>query len=250
MDKSFIMKLDNNTELLGKERPSGPMQTHQVAFPEIRTVATRREVAVELIAQHLEAYKDREFYVAPDNYGVEVSVTYAAGKFHSMILKGDGVSGERVIDEIAKMLVPAEAKNKGQVVLHCLLTIQDLMRFRGGTPKMEVPMIIKGALREGFLPYEEKKLICRPYSLFVDGKRCDIYKLWATIAGSLLIPGLYMEYSYETLKTNLHQDLIQDYEDYLVPVRGFLVEDANPEDETAFPATRFLFDDSIVDATP
>jgi hypothetical protein len=240
MDKSLIMSIDNDTDLLGKEPPLGKLTYHPVPFPTPATVIVKRKEAVSVITQALEHYRDREFRITPDNYGLEVSVNYADGKFVSMITKGTGEQGERVADGIANMLMPGEAKSKKKMTLHALLSVVDLAKFRGELTKQGVEPFIKYCLLNGFPPYKDKEVVCRPYRLYVDGVIDDPFYVWQKV-NNMTITGLYMDYDYENTCKYLAEDI--NNIGYLLPQRGMTVADQNPLDEKAFPETRFLFED-------
>lgn len=243
MDKTFIMKLDNEKELLDKASPFKGLETHPVPFPIYRMVFVKPGEVRATIQDHIKNYTDRIFLLNIENYGVDVSINYADGLFKSMILKGDGVQGERIADEIATMLVPKESKNKKNMSLHALLTVQDLEYFKGGIKKHEVPRIVKECLRNGFWRREEREVVCRPYAFYIEGVRVDSYDTWDEI-GNMPLSGLNMEYNFDQVLEYCTEH-IQEYR-YLLPQRGIILEDAEPEDNDSFPPTLFMLEEETV----
>lgn len=243
MDKTFIMKLDDTNDLLGKEPPTMGITPHPVAFPLYHSVCVKRRDAVATILEHLENYQDRQFYITPDNYGVDVSVNYADGKFISMILKGTGEEGDRIHEAIATMVVPKESKNKKKVTLHAILTM-DRDRDTVGEPIYEVPRIIKRALRDGFERYQDKKIVIRVLRLYIDGEETIAESVWQVI-GNMLIAGYSLNCDYYLVKSFIEKDFVINH-GYQLPQRGIIIRDETPSDEKAFPETHFLFDDDII----
>lgn len=241
MDKTFIMNIDENIALLGKELPLGSVLEHPVPFPLFETILVKRKDAVSTLTELLKGYESRTFIMTPDNYGLDVSINYKEGVFSSMILKGSGVAGERISDTIATMFVPKESKSKKDITLHALITVQDTRDFRRGLTKHDIPSFLRQRLMDGFAPYEDKKIVCRPIRLYVDGVPEDINETWERIA-DMLITGLSMLYDHASAMENAA--VITDYEGhYLLPQRGVIITDDEPLTDGAFPETRLLFDE-------
>lgn len=250
MDKTFIMQLDSNNDLLGKDQPVQGVIPHPIPFTTFTTVPIKRDVTgVEVILRTLKDYHGRTFRLIVDDYGLPVSVTYLGGKFKSMILKGTGVEGERVKDEIALGLVPAEAKSDKDITMHALLTIKtDLNYFRGGIEAHEVPKYLRSALRFGFEPFESKSIVYRVLRLYKDGVLGwdTSYNVWELI-GNLVLAGYYLEYDYAGVEKYVQHDFIINAK-YALPQRGIIIEDTEPGQEGAFPETHFLFEpDSTIE---
>lgn len=237
------MKIDNNNDLLDKTPLLKGLEYHPVAFEPYRTIILPSGKEVETILDSLKEYKHREFTATFDNYGVEVSVNYDEGVFVSMILKGTGEQGESIIEPIATMLVPKEANNKNKLTLHAQMTVLDKNKFYKGMLKQEIPAMLRDALRNGFRPYEDKNIVIRAYKLFLDGVRDDPMDTWSYI-GNMTLSGLSMDYDYETLSTYITAELIHVPE-YLLPQKGIIISDQHPDEEGAFPETRYLFEDPI-----
>jgi hypothetical protein len=241
MDKDFIMKLDDEKDLLDKEKTILGLARHPIPFPTYRTVLSDRTHFMQVVYDCLKDYTDRFFIVTCDNYGIEVSINYEDGLFKSMILKGSGKEGERIREDVALLLVPPEAKNKNKVTLHGLLTILDHRKFRGGMEKHEVPRVLKQALMQGIIPREGKEVVCRPYTLFIDGERQPIENLWEEIGG-FLISGLSFYGEYDAVEEIIKEDIMDDHT-WLIPHRGFIIDDNEPWDEKAFSPIHFIIDD-------
>lgn len=240
MDKEFIMKLDDEKDLLEKKPAVQKLEFHPIPFPAHRSFLVKKNEAIQLIREHTQDYQDREFIITCDNYGIEVSINYEDGEFRSMILKGTGEQGERVNDDIALRLMPKEAKNKKKITLHALLTIIDPDHFRDGVHKHDVPRILKQALLSGLNRYEDKSIVCRPYALFIDGVRGDVDFVWEEI-NSMVISGIGFDCNYDTLAGKAAAEI--NDKSYLVPRRGIIISDLKPEEEKALPTTHYLFDD-------
>lgn len=246
MDKTLIMNIDNNTDLLAKEPPLGKLLFHPVPFPNHPVVIVKRKEAVSVITQYMDNYQGRDFILTPDNYGLEVSINYDEGKFVNMILKGTGEQGERVVDNIATMFMPVESKSKEKITLHALLSVQDLAEFRGELAKEEVGAFLKRCLFHGFPRYKDKQVVCRPYRMYVNGKLDETDEIWGKI-GSMVLTGLDQACSHAGLGT-----CVADYVNnngYMLPQRGVTVMDSEPLEENAFPQTHFLFDESNEELT-
>lgn len=246
MDKTFIMKINETMDLLNKDRSPLGIVSHPVPFPSCKTVTLKRDDSIDAILKHLEDYKDREFIAGVSYYGVTVSINYAEGKFQSMILKGTGEEGERVNDHIALMIVPAEAKSTKNITLHAILTLQEPadVAWRNYS-NIDIPAIVRRALREGFEPREDKKVVHRILKVFVDGKWNPLEKVWKVV-GNMVTTGFALEYTYEELRENIQKEALYDAVS-IVPRNGFIIMDIKPEDEKAFPETHFIFDDSVED---
>jgi hypothetical protein len=242
MDKELIMKLDDEKDLLKPKLPVKGLAYHPIPFPTYRTFLVKPEALRPLVQEHIAEYKDRNFVITCDNYGVEVSVNYEGGKFVSMILKGTGEMGERVDDQVALMLMPLESKNKKNVTLHALLTIVEPATFRGGINNHEVPRILKEALLKGLDRYENKGIVCRPYAIWIDGVRLEEMDIWAEI-NDVLITGIAFYCGYDDVVSRM--DAESFCRDYLVPRRGMILADEEPDKPGAFPETHYLIDDSI-----
>ena len=243
MDKDFIMKLDDEKDLLDKEKTILGLARHPIPFPPYRTVLSDRTHFMQMVYENMKAYIGREFEITLFSYGLEVSINYDQGHFVSMILKGTGTQGERIRDDVALQFMPQEAKNKNKITLHGTLTLFDPQRFRGGTDKHEVPLILKHAFSQGISPREGKEIVCRPHTLYIDGKRTDVMDAWGEI-NSFTITGLSSSGDYEHIEKWV-EDEVYDIEQWMVPHCGFIVADASPDDEGAFPLTHFIIDDSI-----
>lgn len=217
------------------------IETHPVPFVNHRSISVKREDALAVILDSLKNYQDHEFHVTPLDYGLMVSVNYENGVFQSMILKGAGEQGERINDSIATMLMPKESKSKKKITLHALLTVQNVNRFSNGIDITEVPRVLKLALRNGFKPYDNKHVVCRPIKLYIDGVRSNISIVWREI-GNMVITAFAMEYDYERLKRDVVEDFIKN-DCYLLPQHGLIIDDSDAEKDGAFPETHFLFDD-------
>ena len=237
------MKIDNNNDLLDKTPSLKGLEYHPIPFEPYRTIILPSGKEVETILDSLKEYQLREFVATFDNYGIEVSVNYNEGVFVSMILKGTGEQGESIIEPIATMLVPKEAKSKKQITLHAQITVLDVNKFHRGLLKQEVPNLLRDALRNGFRPYEDKNIVIRPYKIFVDGVLDDVTFTWEHI-NNMTITGLSMDYDYERLSNYIIADLVKVPE-YLLPQKGIIISDQHPTEDGAFPDTRYLFDDPI-----
>jgi hypothetical protein len=248
MDKDFIMKLDDDKDLLTKEKPLLGFVNHPIPFSLYRSVIVNKADIPATVLDAIKDYTDRTFLLLPKSYGVEVSINYDEGLFQSMILKGTGEAGERVSDHIALQLVPKEAKSKNKITLHALLTLQDKRQFRGGVEKHEVPKVLKQAIMQGLAFREDREIVCRPYRLFVDGKDGDPYDIWEHIGG-LIMAGLNIL----TFATKLEKDL-EDFvncDTWLIPTYGLILRDEQPQEEGAFPETHFVInEDDITEPSP
>lgn len=217
------------------------VESHPIPFSKHRSICVKKEKALESILESMKGYRDREFYVTTIDSGLAASINYVDGKFSSMILKGTGEEGERINDTIATTLVPVEARSKRKITLHALLTVQDISRFNGGGVVVtEVPRILRYSLRNGFRPYDNKKIVCRPFKLYVDGVRAAITRVWDVI-GDMVVTGYSMEYDYDSAKNSIKREMVVNA-GYLLPQCGLVVEDARPDEEGAFHETHFLFD--------
>jgi hypothetical protein len=241
MDKQFIMKLDDEKDLLAKESPVKGLAYHPIPFPTYRSFLVKAEKLGQLVAEHIATYALRTFLVSYDNYGLEVSINYDEGKFVSMILKGSGEQGERIADEIATMFAPKEAKNKKKITIHALLTILDTRKFRGGTQKHEVPKILKQVLMQGFNRYEHKDVVCRPYAIWIDGVRHDPDFIWQEV-NDMLLTGFAFTVKFEDVAARASAETFDN--DYMAPRRGIIVKDENPDEEGAFPETHYIIDET------
>lgn len=245
MDKTFIMTINETSDLLERDQPVQGVVPHPVPFTTYLSIPVKREEVTEVILKHLKDYYHREFRVIPDDYGLPVSINYSGGKFKSMILKGTGEEGERVNDAIALKIVPAESKSQKDITLHALITIQtDLKYLRGGIENHEVPRFLREALRNGFEPYEDKGIVYRVLKVFVDGKRQPSSESVWKLVGNMVITGYYLEYNYRDLEKFIQKEMIS--EGYSLPQRGLMIEDEHPEEEGAFPETHFIFDSEII----
>lgn len=238
------MKIDDTADLLEKESPILGLTYHPIPFPNHRSVLIKRGESVATVLEELKDYQDRTFAITTSNYGVEVSINYEEGQFVSMILRGTGAQGEKVNEDVALSLVPKESKNKNKITLHALLTILDLDKFRGGLSKTEVPKILRRALMEGLMRYEDKSIVCRPYTLFVDGVEESTENIWEII-GNFLMSGLTFYTDYAGIETVIKEDI--ENEKWVVPRRGIIIGDENPADEKAFPTTKFIIDESALE---
>lgn len=249
MDKTFIMKLDDANDLLGKEQSVGGLEYHPVAFPPHQSVLVKREEAVAVILERLKEYRDREFIVGINYYGLEVSINYADGKFQSMILKGDGEKGERISDHIALRIVPAESKSKKKITVHAVLTIHEPTNVaERNYENYEIPGILRQALREGFAPRQDKNIVHRILKVYVDGEWSRVERVWKVI-GNMVTTGYSLEYTYSELGEGLEKEMVFDSTPSIVPRSNLIIEDANPKDEKAFPETHFIFDDFVEEST-
>lgn len=237
------MKIDNNNDLLDKTPLLSGMEYHPVAFEPYRSIILPSGKEVDTILDSLKEYHHRRFIAGFDNYGVEVSVNYNEGVFVSMILKGTGEQGEGVIEPIATMLVPKEAKSKNKITMHAQMTVLDKNKFQRGMLKEEIPSMLRDALRNGFKPYEDKNIVIRAFKLFIDDVLEDPYNTWQHI-GNMTLTGLSMGYDYEALRDYIKADLIM-VPNYLLPQKGIILSDEHPNEEGAYPTTRFLFEEPI-----
>ena len=242
MDKEFIMKLDDEKDLLAPKLPVKGFAYHPIPFPTYRSFLAKPENLSQLVQEHIAEYKDRNFVLTCDNYGVEVSVNYDEGQFISMILKGTGEMGERIDDHVALMLMPKESKNKKKVTLHALLTIVEPASFRGGWGKHDVPKILKEALLKGLDRYENKGVVCRPYALWIDGVRLEEMDIWAEI-NDVLITGVAFYCPHEDVVSRMSVESFS--RDYLVPRKGMILADEKPDESGAFPETHYIIDETI-----
>lgn len=241
MDKDFIMKLDDEKDLLDKENTILGLARHPIPFPPHRTVLSDRTHFMQMVHENMKAYIGREFEVTLYSYGLEVSINYEQGQFVSMILKGSGTQGERIRDDVALQLVPLEAKNKNKITLHGTLTLLDYRGFCNGIEKHETPRVLKQALFQGISPRQGKEIVCRPHALYVEGKKIDVMDVW-NIINSFLITGLSYSGDYEYIESMIETD-VDESDDWMVPHCGFIVGDTSPDDQEAFPLTHFVIDD-------
>jgi hypothetical protein len=242
MDKTFIMKLTNTDDLLGKDSAILGVQFHPVPFPNHTSVLIQKESATETILEHVRKYRDRTFYFMPENYGLVVSINYENGKLRSMILKGTGEQGERIADNIATMLMPKESHSTQRITFHAIISITDVAH----TDKVKVPWILKQKIRNGDAGCADEEIVCRPFRFYVDDVQKEIDDHW-DLFDYTVIAAYSLECGYAKLRRELESDLVVN-KGYRLPQRGVVIMDQHPEEEGAFPETHFLFseDDVII----
>lgn len=223
-----IMKLDDQTDLLAKAFPIGNVESHPVPFPLHQSFLVHREVLAEKVRERIEAYPDRDFRVAFDNHGLEASINYDEGEFESLILKGSGDEGERVLDSAARRIVPhLTALRKEKITVHVLLTVKDPKAY-------DAAKQVREALRTG----NAEHVAIRVLRVYVKGVRFNSDKVFSAV-------GL-MTTAYEYLAVHSQVEewalslVNEDAGEYSLPVRGVIISDEYPDKEQAFPETRFL----------
>lgn len=247
MDKDLIKNLDEGTDLLGKEKSLMGIVAHPLPFPHhSRTVFVKNETAVEEILEFMEEYHRREFYIIPDNIGMDVSVNYKDGKFVSLILKGDGDKGERVSDTTALKMVPKDIARKEEVTIFARLTVSDPERYRGNFTKEDVMPFLRKSLREGIDDSHDKKIVCRPFSYYIDDLPATFEDLWEDTSSKFIFD-LSVECPHVSLREAVTRALQQ--EEYRLPQQGIVIFDAYlmredaPNKGTLFLDTHFILND-------
>lgn len=245
MNEAIIMKLDDQTELIGKEGPVRGIEPHPVVFPHYESFTCDRQNIVEKIKAALVKYRDRSILVTYANYGLEASVNYQDGKFRSLILKGSGEAGERIADQVALRFVPSDIPNHGKLTLHVLLTIRDEKQFRGKrTPPWTVPNLMRRYLRLDKQPrYTSQSVVCRVERLYRDGVQVDVDDILDDVDQRLTTEYSYMA-CYETLPAAVYE-FIRENDTYMLPMCGVVISDEFPNDPGAFPSMHFLLDEFV-----
>ncbi|BAW19136.1 hypothetical protein [Ralstonia phage RP31] len=218
---------------------------HPVEFPKHRSVRIARKNITAKVMECLATHPSREFRLSYDNYGLEASVNYKDGKFQSLILKGSGVEGERINDEVALLLFPEESSHKGDITLHALLSVKYDPRVLNPSFKaQEVPKLIRKALRAKETTVDGHPIACRINRLYVDGKYVNHDRAYDFVDEKLTPTYDLMlvndEFAEEWIKT-----MIREEKDYAIPAHGFVLTDEHPDSENAFPETHFIFDEPI-----
>jgi CBS domain-containing protein len=249
MDKNLIKKLDNKTDLLGKEKSLMGIVHHPMPFPSItRTVFVKRESAVEDILEFMAEYKRREFYIIPDNIGLDVSVNYDKGVLVSMILKGDGDKGERISEATALKLVPGVIARTDEVNVFARLTVQDPDEYKGGFTKDDVLNFLKKSLREGIDDEHDKKIVCRPYAYYIDDLPGALEDIWEEVSDKFMFD-ISISCPHKSLREGITEMLNQ--RDYRLPQQGiiifdqFLISNEAPKKGTLFLTTHFILNDDF-----
>lgn len=243
MNEAIIMKLDDKTHLLEKAGSVRGIERHPIPFPHFITETVDRQNIVERVLRSISSHQDREFLVSYDNYGLEASVNYKDGKFHSLILKGSGEEGDRLSDLIALKFVPSDIDQKGQVTMHVLLTIRDPQQFRRKLlPAWEVPGAVRKFIRLGKKPrYTSQEVVCRLERLYVDNEQIDVRHAWSYIGGTMTTE--YAVYAcYETMAETV-REMTSVHDTYMLPMRGIVITDDVPDDEGAFTTRHFILDE-------